>query len=135
MSENNRIYPELPFEYRLVFLFCESCKNKKILPRTQKIIEKSRRGMFLEHFGKTKIVKSFRSKDHFIETREESIGMLGEAPKRIYINPLDRQKYLFKWPKKKTNGFTHGFREMATELIMNKLAIYWCWLSFQVPIK
>ena len=121
ISENCRVYPELPFEHKLVFLVCTGCGVKQILPEIQKIITKARRGMFFEHYGNQKFIKSLNSKDHF-QTVDESSSMLGEAPKRIYINPSDKQRYLFKWPKKKENGFNHGFRETVTELIMNTLS-------------
>ena len=120
ISEIVTIYKNLPFMEKLPFDFCEGCGKKYLDQNVKKLIEELEMWSRFEHSGEHYLDK-IESKDHYIEEKDAK-GILGEAPKVICTNPKNGQRYLFKWPKTKQDGFNHGFREVATELIMNRMA-------------
>ena len=119
ISEITKIYPNLPFEERLSFDFCESCGEKHLDKKIKKLIENLKEWTRFEHTGEH-FLESLESKDHY-KGKRDGKGILGEAPKGIYTNSKG-QRYLIKWSKVKEDGFHHGFREIVTEFIMNKMA-------------
>ncbi len=79
-----------------------------------------KRPLLEEHLGKS--LASLPVKDHFKKLEKHSTSLLGEAPKGIFRYPSTGHLYLFKWPKERADGFTHGFREILTEVILTRLA-------------
>ena len=93
-----------------------------MVPEDANLLKKFRRWTIWEHSGRHVIPRLPRV-DHYRKLEAESTSLLGEAPKGIFINPATDAAYLFKWPKIRKDGFTHGFRESVSELIMSRLTM------------
>ena len=120
VSKKTKIYINLPFEERLPFNFCEKCNKKTLDQNAKNLIKELEQWSLFEHTGEH-LLNALESKDHY-KKKQSSGGILGEAPKGIYIDLQNKRRYLIKWSKVRPDKFSHGLREVATEFIMNKMA-------------